>query len=41
MHVLPRKDGDELALNWALKPGDTDELGALAERIRAALKNLD
>jgi histidine triad (HIT) family protein len=41
MHVLPRKDGDELALNWALKPGDTDEIGALAERIRAALENLD
>ena len=35
MHVLPRADGDELALNWGLKPGDMDAIGALAERIRA------
>lgn len=41
MHVLPRKDGDGLALNWGLEPGDMDEIGALAERIRAALEDLD
>ena len=37
MHVLPRKTGDELKLNWGLKPGDMKAIGALAERIRAYL----
>lgn len=37
MHVLPRVSGDALLLNWALQPGDPDEIGALAERIRARL----
>ena len=35
MHVLPRRDGDELKLNWGLEPGDMDAIGKLAERIRA------
>ena len=34
MHVLPRRDGDDLKLNWGLNPGDMDAIGALAERIR-------
>lgn len=37
MHVLPRRDGDDLKLNWGLNPGDMDALGQLAERIRANL----
>ena len=37
MHVLPRQDGDELKLNWGLKPGDMDAIGALAERIHGNL----
>ncbi|MFV2030978.1 MAG: HIT family protein [Gammaproteobacteria bacterium] len=37
MHVLPRREGDELKLNWGLKPGDMDAIGALAERIRRNL----
>jgi histidine triad (HIT) family protein len=37
MHVLPRRDGDELKLNWGLAPGDMEAIGELAERIR---KNL-
>lgn len=37
MHVLPRREGDELKLNWGLRPGDMDAIGALAERIRANL----
>ena len=37
MHVLPRREGDELKLNWGLKPGDMDAIGALAERVRAKL----
>ena len=34
MHVLPRREGDDLKLNWGLKPGDMEAIGALAERIR-------
>lgn len=37
MHVLPRRNGDELKLNWGLEPGDMDAIGELAERIRANL----
>ncbi len=37
MHVIPRRMGDRLAMNWELEPGDMDAIGALAERIRAGL----
>ena len=37
MHVLPRREGDELKLNWGLSPGDMDAIGELAQRIRANL----
>ena len=37
MHVLPRKIGDDLKLNWGLEPGDMDAIGALAQRISANL----
>jgi histidine triad (HIT) family protein len=37
MHVLPRREGDDLKLNWGLEPGDMDAIGELAERIRANL----
>ena len=37
VHVLPRKLGDELKLNWGVKPGDRDTIAALAEKIRASL----
>ena len=37
MHLLPRREGDELKLNWGIKPGDMDAIGALAERIRRHL----
>lgn len=37
MHVLPRREGDDLKLNWGLKPGDMDAIGKLAEKIK---KNL-
>jgi len=37
VHVLPRRQGDELKLNWGLHPGDMDAIGTLAERIRANL----
>jgi histidine triad (HIT) family protein len=37
MHILPRRLGDELKMNWGLKPGDKTEIAALAEKIRANL----
>ncbi|HEX3536438.1 MAG TPA: HIT family protein [Stellaceae bacterium] len=37
VHVLPRRLGDELKVNWELKPGDRDRIAAVAERIRAHL----
>ena len=37
VHVLPRGRDDGLLLNWGLKPGDMNEIKALAERIRANL----
>lgn len=37
MHVLPRREGDDLKLNWGLEAGDTDAIGRLAQRIRANL----
>lgn len=37
MHILPRRNGDELKMNWGLKPGDKGELAALAEKIRTNL----
>lgn len=38
MHVLPRATDDGASLNWALKPGNMDDIGALAERIRGAME---
>ena len=37
MHIIPRVQGDDLKMNWGLKPGDKAALAALAERIRANL----
>jgi histidine triad (HIT) family protein len=37
VHVLPRKRGDELKLNWGVKAGDPDLIAAIAEKIRANL----
>jgi histidine triad (HIT) family protein len=37
VHVLPRKRGDRLKLNWGVKPGDGETIAALAEKIRASL----
>jgi diadenosine tetraphosphate (Ap4A) HIT family hydrolase len=37
IHVLPRKLGDGLKLNWGVKPGDPDTIAVLAEKIRARL----
>lgn len=37
MHVLPRREGDDLNMNWGLKPGDMDAIGKLAEKIKRCL----
>jgi histidine triad (HIT) family protein len=37
IHVIPRKHGDELKLNWGVKPGDPQAIAAIAETIRANL----
>jgi histidine triad (HIT) family protein len=37
IHVLPRKLGDELKLNWSSRPGDRAVIAAFAEKICAFL----
>lgn len=37
MHILPRKNGDELKMNWGHQPGDMDEAKALGEKIAAKI----
>ncbi|MBI1208038.1 MAG: HIT domain-containing protein [Azospirillum sp.] len=37
LHVIPRRHDDGMAMNWGIKAGDMVAIGALAERIRAAL----
>jgi len=37
VHVLPRRLGDNLKINWELKPGDRAAIAAVAERIKAKL----
>ncbi len=37
MHAIPRHADDGLAMNWGLRPGNMDEIAALAKDIRANL----
>ena len=37
IHVLPRKGGDDLKLNWGVNVGDPETIAAIAEKIRANL----
>ena len=37
LHILPRKLGDGLVLNWTPRPGDRARIAEIAERIRARL----
>jgi histidine triad (HIT) family protein len=37
LHIVPRRHGDHLLVNWQLKPGDMSRLKEIAERIRAKL----
>ncbi len=36
LHVVPRYEDDPLKLPWVPGPGETDEIAALADRIREA-----
>ncbi|MDP6705078.1 MAG: HIT family protein [Alphaproteobacteria bacterium] len=36
-HIFPRRDGDGAMLNWGYEEGDMEAIGALAEKIRAAI----
>ena len=37
IHVLPRKQGDDLKLNWGAKSADPKTIAPIAEKIRAKL----
>jgi histidine triad (HIT) family protein len=37
LHIVPRRLGDELKMNWGLVPGDKAALAALAQQLRDAL----
>ena len=37
LHVLPRRDGDDLKMNWGLVAGDMDAIQLAAEMIRNEL----
>jgi len=37
IHVLPRRHGDGLLLNWTPKPGDRTRIAEIAEKIKQAL----
>ncbi len=41
MHVVPRHKGDELKLNWGLRPGDMAQVEAIAERIKRCIPPAD
>lgn len=37
IHVMPRRAGDGVALNWGCKPGDKAEIEAIYRRLKAIL----
>jgi histidine triad (HIT) family protein len=37
IHVLPRREGDNLGLNWGHQPGDMDEIKKVYEKVLAAM----
>lgn len=41
LHVIPRRMGDDLKLNWGVEPvpGDMDEIKALSDRIAANIES--
>ena len=37
IHIMPRRAGDDVSLNWTPVPGDMKEIEALANKLKAAL----
>ena len=37
IHIMPRRSGDDVALNWEPKPGDRAEIEAVYKKLKAAL----
>lgn len=37
IHIMPRRKGDGVALNWDYKPGDKAEIEAIYKRLKAVL----
>lgn len=37
IHVLPRRSGDKLKINWGLKPGNREAIALLAGKIKAKI----
>lgn len=37
IHVMPRRAGDAVSLNWVPKPGDMKEIEAVFQKLKAAL----
>jgi histidine triad (HIT) family protein len=37
IHIMPRRAGDNLVLNWEPRPGERAEIEALGKRLKAAL----
>lgn len=37
LHILPRRIGDELKLNWGHRPGDMGRIKAIYERVKAGM----
>jgi len=38
IHVVPRRFGDSLVVNWELRPGDKGEIAAVADRLKRAIE---
>ena len=36
-HIMPRRAGDAVSLNWDYKPGNKDEIQAIYQKLKAAL----
>jgi histidine triad (HIT) family protein len=37
IHIMPRRPGDDVSLNWEPKPGDRAEIEAVCRKLKAAL----
>ena len=37
IHIMPRRAGDDVTLNWEPKPGDRAEIEAIYKKLKAAL----